>query len=162
MLLLGYFIVLLITTSNSVFYEVTQHCVLVNLNGHMHLDSLGSSICIWVRDDETHTQLRIGQNTSAYACAHMHTCCAHMQMCFGQSPNAYACAHMHMSSKRIWSITYDQSSIHLHSHTLSDDRQLIRQERKETWYVSKRGPALRFESIVSIVAAVLISYLCSY
>ena len=78
----------------------------VNLNGHMHLDSLGSSICIWVRDDETHMQLRIGQNTSAYECAHMHMCCAHIQMCFGQSPNAYACAHMHMSSKRIWSITY--------------------------------------------------------
>lgn len=58
-------------------------------------------------------------------------------------------------------VVYDQSSIHLHSHTLSDDRQLIRQERKETLYVSKRGPALRFESIVSIVAAVLISYLCS-
>ena len=52
---------------------MTLHCVLVNLNGHMHLDSLGSSICIWVRDDETHTQLRIGQNTYAYACAKTHS-----------------------------------------------------------------------------------------
>ena len=29
----------LIVTSKSVFYEVTQHCVLVNLNGDMHLDA---------------------------------------------------------------------------------------------------------------------------
>ena len=36
----------------------------------MHLDSLGSSICIWVRDDETHTQLRIGQNTDVRAKTH--------------------------------------------------------------------------------------------
>ena len=92
----------LIVTSKSVFYEVTQHCVLVNLNGHMHLDSLGSSICIWVRDDETHTH-------SGTGLTHMRMCAlkrTHMHMCIGQSPNAYECAHMHMSSKRIWGVTH--------------------------------------------------------
>jgi hypothetical protein len=58
------------------------------LNAEMHLDSLGSSICIWVCGDETHTHWGIGQNTSA----HVH--------------NTYECAHMHMSSKRIWGIIY--------------------------------------------------------
>ena len=41
-------VVLQIATRNSVFYEVTLSCVMVNLIAQMRLDSLVSSKCVWV------------------------------------------------------------------------------------------------------------------
>ena len=93
--------VLLIATRKSVFYEVTQHCVLVILNGHMHLDSsyaYGFVMTNLIRSwGLAKTHLRM--------CAQNRT---HTQMWFGQSSTAYECAHMHMSSKCIWGITLIQ------------------------------------------------------